>query len=110
MTLKFSAIALSVTSLALFFVFGARAEDKPDAAKEESAARLKEIKARARSVKLWVRQKDGDSVVDPLEEPLLRYGDPARSQQDAAVFAFGSKGRPAALITVERYPDVWSYE
>src|SRR5262249_36783217 len=72
-----------------------RADEKDDA-KSESAARLKELVARVNSVTLKRRNDSGTDTLEPLKEPLLRYSDPARSLQDAAVFTYGSKGRPVA--------------
>lgn len=50
----------------------------------------------------------------PRPEPLLRYSDPPRGIQDATLWAWGDRGRPIALMKVERWsnrrPEVrWNF-
>ncbi len=41
---------------------------------------------------------------------MLRFNDPTRDFHDGAVWAFGDQGRPAALLTLERYKTKWAWE
>lgn len=46
-------------------------------------------------------------------EPLLRWTDPTRKDtqiKDAAIWAWGLRGRPAVLLTQESYGGKWAYE
>jgi hypothetical protein len=46
----------------------------------------------------------------PLDKPLLRFNDATRAFHDGAVWAFGEKGRPSALLAFERYETKWAWE
>src|SRR4051812_18165224 len=39
-----------------------------------------------------------------IPEPILRYDDKPRNIYDATLWAWGPKGRPAAVLKVENYP------
>jgi len=42
--------------------------------------------------------------------PLLRFNDPARDLGDASLWAWGNKGRPTCVVTMERYGGQWFFE
>jgi beta-lactamase regulating signal transducer with metallopeptidase domain len=68
------------------------------------AERLQEMERRAGALKA-VRISDGTRA--PLElapAPLLRYRDPERAYCEDTLWAWGRKGRPAALLTLMQFP------
>jgi len=69
---------------------------------EPGATRLKVMERHARSLKV----AEVDSAPIPLmAEPLLRYDDRPRHLHDATLWAWGTTGRPAAVLKVEDYAD-----
>jgi len=84
-------------------------------AKDDRASRLGEMKDLVRAFR--VTPVDGKTAT-PLElkgEPLFRWSDPTRQFNDGTLWAFGAKGRPAAIVGVELYPHpelvaTWSFE
>ena len=81
-----------------------RAEDEVGS-KEESAARLALMHKIAGSITLAESVQGGtEHAVAIRPEPLLRYNDPPRNMHDASLWAWGNRGRPAAVLKVEFYP------
>ena len=86
-----------------------------EAAKEDRAGRLAEMKELVGAFR--VTALDGKTAT-PLElkkEPLFRWNDPTRKFNDGSLWAFGTRGRPAAIMGVELYPHpelvaIWSFE
>lgn len=63
-----------------------------------------EMRERASRVTLTVQQGDEQWSARPLNEtPLFRYHDARRDILDAALWAYGQQGRPAALMKTEAY-------
>jgi hypothetical protein len=83
----------------------------------ERAERLEAMGALARSVAVTEVRKDGTghSPVAMRPDPLHRWSEPTRRSHDGTLWAFGLKGRPLVLLTLEQHPHpsfgpVWSYE
>lgn len=97
-------LALDLTAaLALL----ATAQEPPGAGRAAAMAEM------ARGVAM-TSDHDG-SAIPVIAEPIYRFDDPARRFSDGTVWAFGSPGRPAALLTfsLERTPAgafQWLYE
>src|SRR5258708_35367760 len=88
-------------------------EEKQSVAKEATpgpgAKRLSEMKRKAQSIQVF--EADGTTELKMVAEPVLRFSDPAREFSDAAIWALGDRGRPVALMSMERYEtkgDWWS--
>jgi hypothetical protein len=109
--------AVSIHVIALLLILAApggiarAGADGPDDDKDQKAAALREVKQRLKHVRLFTRAAEGEpekEIAQP-DDPVFRYSDPARSLANAAVWVFG-KGRPAALVTLEKYPRDWAFE
>jgi len=76
------------------------AGEEDEAQKAERAARLEMMRKLVRGLETILR-KDGELVkLEPMPEPLFRYADNARNYVDGSIWAWGSEGRPLALVTV----------
>jgi hypothetical protein len=82
------------------------------AKKEEAAKRLREMQHRARAITAYKLRGDVSEQVELIPDPLLRFNDPTRDRHDGTVWAWGQRGRPIAVLTLELNPhrDVWYYE
>lgn len=80
-----------------------------DEAEEQRAHRLSEMRERVAAFKAF-DSEDREHELSLIADPILRFSDPARTFSDGTIWAWGEKGRPAALITIERYENFWSYE
>ncbi len=80
----------------------AEAEQNETVASEKSDS-LTEMRQRADGV-MVTAPDGGESHRQPLQGlPLFRYSDPRRTIRDAALWGFGERGRPAALMKTEVY-------
>lgn len=54
---------------------------------------------------------DGAVAVELVPDPLLRFSDLPRGCEDSTTWAWGKKGRPVALMSLESYPTrrLWGY-
>ncbi len=77
------------------------AEDESKAERSRGAERLAEMKQKAQSVQVFAA--DGTTELHMVAEPVLRFSDPAREFSDATIWALGERGRPVALMSMERY-------
>lgn len=104
-------LAVAVTATETSFAQtkpGEASSDEGDT-KAQRAERLKQMRERIAKIKAFAGADDAAEL--PLvQEPILRFSDPARTFSDGTIWAFGDKGRPFALATVERYEAYWSYE
>jgi hypothetical protein len=85
-------------------------QEQEDAAR---AARMAEMTRRVQGFNASIIRDGKEFKLDPCPEPLLRWTDPARKDTqilDAAIWAWGTKGRPAVLLTQESYGGNWAYE
>lgn len=78
--------------------------------KQERDERMREMTRRWLSSKAYRPQEGKDVDVARLRKPLFRFSDPARGVLDGTVWAWGSTGRPVALLTQEMYETKWAYE
>ena len=69
---------------------------------EKSLVLRKEAAERIRAIKLMDVSRGNDVRVDAIEKPLLRFGDPARANEDGTLWAWGSSGRPLAMMELYR--------
>jgi hypothetical protein len=67
---------------------------------DEKVARLGDMARLAAALKVRV----GEVVPRLRADPILRYDDPPRGQQDATLWIWEESGRPVAALKVERYP------
>jgi hypothetical protein len=102
-----AAAALAFASSSLI-VHQARSEDndepKNDAeqVKKERAARLEVMRQFAASLAVQTKSADGYVESDIMETPLLHYSNPAGETLDATIWAWGRRGRPAALASISQ--------
>jgi hypothetical protein len=97
---------------------GASSQDpvRPDAKKEDPAARLAEMKQIAGSFQATTINGGSKTSVAQVAEPLHRWTDPTRENSDGALWAWRSSGRPVAIMAIELYPQhkafgtVWALE
>ena len=98
-------------AVALAALIAVGAEDTPaDAERDAQRAAAKRI---AHSLRLRVGSAGKSMAVEA--EPLLRYTDATRKQDEAALWVWGKSGRPAAILAMEFYPKPprgprWLYE
>src|SRR5206468_350476 len=71
----------------------------PPKAEERSRRRL-DMERRARALQVFTVADAGRTPVPLLPEPLLYYRDSVRYQFEDSVWAWGSTGRPVALLTL----------
>lgn len=87
----------------------------PGQAVEERAGRLDEMRSLVRAIKISDGSRPSRAPEPLAAEPLHRWNDPTREFSDGSLWAFGAKGRPIALATMELYggpkgTSTWSYE
>src|SRR5689334_15530344 len=85
------------------------------AGKDDRAARLKEMNAQIRAIKIEDTSRPEHKPESVTAEPLHRWNDPTRDFSDGALWAFGTSGRPVAIGTMELYGtgtpyENWSFE
>lgn len=74
------------------------------------AKRLDEMRQIARTFQT-VRIDQGKRTAIPLSsDPLERWNDPTRAFSDGTLWVWRSSGRPVAVLTIEMYPNIWSFE
>lgn len=72
---------------------------------EPGAARVKAMAEHARSIQVTAPgDRDPAARVPLIPAPVLRYDDKPRNIFDATLWAWGTKGRPAAILKIENYP------
>lgn len=101
----------SLTLIGALSAFARADEDKAE--KLVRAERLVEMTKRWQSYKASLSRDRKETKLEPHQEPLLRWNDPARKDapiKDGALWAWGTKGRPAALLTQESYGGQWVCE
>ncbi len=110
---KLIGVAVGLSLLAMVSICTGEADQSDEASKELSAKQLNTMRQLAQRVHVFTSDGDGGrSEIAMGEEPLLRFSDYAsiRKFRDGTVWAFGTKGRPVMLLTLERYQSHWSYE
>src|SRR5262249_52445137 len=58
------------------------------------------MEQRARAIRTSVVEKETPTSVGILPQPLLRYNDPSRPYGEDTLWAWGSSGRPVALMAL----------
>ena len=86
------------------------AQTKDEKRDDERSKRTREMDERARQIKVYQVKEGKNLEVLRREQPLLRFSDPTREFIDGTVWAWGTSGRPLAIVTLERYEPQWSYE
>jgi serine/threonine protein kinase/cytochrome c-type biogenesis protein CcmH/NrfG len=64
----------------------------------------REMRSRAEALKVSRIEEGRPAAVELLPGPLLRYSDPNRATDDAALWAWGRGGRPVVLVAMEFSP------
>ena len=103
-------IRLQALMIALFVSRAVLLADGPS--EEQRAIRLEKMRSLAESVRFYdsVDQTSQDAALKIQPKHIFRFNDVAREFHDATIWAYGDKGRPAALMAVERYKKFWSLE
>jgi hypothetical protein len=78
-------------------------EPKPEAP-DDRAGRLAEMGRVVERIGLRRDQAGDRTAAERSLGPLHRWDDPTRQFSDGTLWAWGTKGRPLALVTVELYP------
>ncbi len=83
----------------------------PESSRDNTPAkRLDAMRQIARSF-ATVTIDQGKRFPVPLSrDPLQRWNDPTRAFSDGTLWVWRSSGRPAAVLTIEMYPTIWSFE
>lgn len=76
------------------------ADDKPDSS-HEAAEFLKA--ARANATLFRIQQAKTGEEIERVENPVLRYTEPARADCQGTMWIWGPKGRPAAVLEMIRH-------
>lgn len=102
----FTALAAPATLLGWLFVVSA----VPARGADDSAAdvRLRAMERVARTISIAEIQGQMSLQAELIPEPLLRFNDPDRGISDGTLWAWGTIGRPLALLEVYQKPDVSS--
>jgi hypothetical protein len=88
----------------------------PAAKDADRANRLAEMKKITGSFQTVVIDEGAHTPVPQLREPLHRWSDPTRENNDGALWAWRAAGRPIAIMAIELYPHdksfgtVWAIE
>jgi hypothetical protein len=102
---------LAAIALLLWPLEAITAQDPPAPDESERAARLKEAEMHVADLKM-VLARTGEGVlpaeVQPIDKPLLTYGDTARSNADGTLWAWGRMGRP--LVLMETYRNTYAQQ
>ena len=109
MTLRCVALGI-LTSIGVSCAF-VRGDDEAETLLR--AERLAEMTKRWQAYEASVVRDDKATKLEPHLQPLLRWNDPARKDapiKDGSLWAWGTKGRPAALLTQESYRGQWVCE
>ena len=83
---------------------------------EQRAAHLARMKDLAASIHVYAAPGKKESEAKLVSEPVLRYGDNTRKNDESSLWIWGSKGRPSAIAAIEYYPNYrpqgpsWLYE
>lgn len=72
----------------------------PDAEKKTKEQYRREAEKAIRSIDLEIIRDDKWTKVERIENPLLFYSDPTRSNDRGSVWGWGRKGRPVALLEI----------
>lgn len=99
--------SLSAVLICCCLVPGLRADEATEKARQ---AVLDEMRRRAQEMKLEAGEGKESRQIKLRGEPLLRFDDPTRAFADGTVWAWIERGRPHALVSVERYEKHWGYE
>jgi hypothetical protein len=83
--------------------------------KEQRDAHLARMHELAASIHVFAVPGKKESEVKLLAEPVLRYSDNTRRNNEATLWIWGSAGRPTAIVAIELYPQrpkgpEWLYE
>jgi hypothetical protein len=78
-------------------------ESKPEAG-DDRAGRLAEMGSVVERIRLRRDPAGGRAAPEASLGPLHRWDDPTRRFSDGTLWAWGTKGRPLALVTIELYP------
>jgi len=79
----------------------AAAQERTEISERQRAEHLAQMKNLAGSIEL----SQGESRVKLVEEPVLRYSDNTRQNDEATLWIWSSGGRPSAILAVEYYPE-----
>jgi hypothetical protein len=85
-------------ALAIIAVIDAKADDP--AVDEEKQARAKEILEHMQGIGFERITSSGRQAVALIDQPLLKYTDPVRANDQGTVWAWGREGRPLAVVEV----------
>ena len=97
----------TITALACIFALClplAAQESAERAAKEQAREeRLAAMRKIAERFTVQMTDMDQTRKVPLMQSPILRFNDPAREFHDATLWAWGEKGRPVCLLSIEQY-------
>jgi hypothetical protein len=94
-------IACLVIAVVPFATASLRGADDDKAAQREQ--RLTDMRQKAESFEVARVEAEESVKLERLKDPLLRFDDPAREFHDGTMWAWGKKGRPEVLLTIEQY-------
>jgi hypothetical protein len=69
-----------------------------DPNREKRAQRLKQMRELAGAIRAYRVTGGSSDLVEIVGEPVLRYDDPARADEDGTVWLWGRTGRPIAIM------------
>jgi len=103
---------VSVLLLLMGICTGEEPEVRPE---EQRAAHLARMKELAASIHVYAAPGKKESEAKLVSEPVLRYGDNTRKNNESSLWIWGSKGRPSAIVAIEFYPNrpkqsAWLFE
>jgi hypothetical protein len=95
---RFFCKQLFAASIVAVFVNSSAAQDQePKRATADAAERVRQPAQLMKELKLWTSGEQKE-LVELIERPLLTYGEPARSNDNGTLWAFGKVGRPVAMV------------
>lgn len=97
--------ATAISTIATFAI-AQDADDKTTT--QERVERLAAMTLLAATIFFWSPESDRPWQLSA--EPLFRFNDPTRDFHDGTIWAYGGKGRPVLLVTLEKYEAHWAWE
>ena len=89
-----------INTLSFLFLCGLAASAVMAQGDQETAEIKKQTLSQMRATAQQFEIEVNDDAVELIADPIYRYSDPAREFDDGTIWAFGNKGRPAAIVTI----------
>jgi hypothetical protein len=93
---------IALVAVGSFAIQPLRGGQTEEAAPAESDEVLEESRQRVGAIAIYERRADADVLLEPVDDPVLRYGDPTRANKDGSAWIWGNAGRPRTVLELYR--------